>query len=508
MSEANSLFLNKLTKTTKIRYFVLLLAQSIISLALDEFLIRLNIRNTRPSRSQLMMISNNIENNPNHEASNAKVWAIAWPMILSGISIPMLGLVDTALLGHLDHPRYLAAVAIGAHVIAILYLSFSFLRMGTTSLVSQSVGRARNNTAIGFSQGANNTTDSIIYRTLLMGALFGVILTITIPWLIDSIILLMNASENIAGLAAEYIRIRLYSAPAAMMTFAISGWLIGLKKTKAALALILFSNLINIILDTVFIVVMDMNSAGAAIASVIAEYSGLALGLVFVCRQTQLTTLKQWQSWLSPKAYQQILAMNAHLFVRTLLLFFTFNFFTAQGASISDSVLAANAILLQLVFFSAYVMDGFSYAAEVLCGEATGSKQRKTFIYYVKICAIWLAATGLLFSASFLLIGDVIIGLLSDMPKVMQLAKQYMIWLVLMPLAGMLAYLLDGVFVGAGRTQPMHLTMWFSVVIVFLPVWWLTQGWQNHGLWFAFICFNLARGLSLAIVYPALLRKI
>ena len=505
MSEANSLFLNKLTKTTKIRYFVLLLAQSIISLALDEFLIRLNIRNTRPSRSQLMMISNNIENNPNHEASNAKVWAIAWPMILSGISIPMLGLVDTALLGHLDHPRYLAAVAIGAHVIAILYLSFSFLRMGTTSLVSQSVGRARNSADIG-ANGAN--TDNIIYRTLLIAALFGLILTFTIPWLIDSIIVIMNASENIAGLAAEYIRIRLYSAPAAMMTFAISGWLIGLKKTKAALALILLTNLINIVLDTLFIVVMDMNSAGAAMASVIAEYSGLALGLVFVARNTQLSTLRQWRSWLSLKAYQQILAMNAHLFVRTLLLFFTFNFFTAQGASFSDSVLAANAILLQLVFFSAYVMDGFSYAAEVLCGEATGSKQRKTFIHCVKICAIWLAATGLLFSASFLLIGDAIIGLLSDMPDIMLLAKQYMIWLVLMPLVGMLAYLLDGVFVGAGQTRQMHLTMWFSVVIVFLPTWWLTQGWQNHGLWFAFICFNLARGLSLAMVYPALLRKI
>ena len=127
MSEANSLFLNKLTKTTKIRYFVLLLAQSIISLVLDELLIRLNIRNTRPSRSQLMMISNNIDNNPNNDVNTAKVWAIAWPMILSGISIPMLGLVDTALLGHLDNPRFLAAVAIGAHVIAILYLSFSFL---------------------------------------------------------------------------------------------------------------------------------------------------------------------------------------------------------------------------------------------------------------------------------------------------------------------------------------------------------------------------------------------
>jgi len=505
MSEANSLFLNKLTKTTKIRYFVLLLAQSIISLVLDELLIRLNIRNTRPSRSQLMMISNNIDNNPNNDVSTAKVWAIAWPMILSGISIPMLGLVDTALLGHLDNPRFLAAVAIGAHVIAILYLSFSFLRMGTTSLVSQSVGRARNSADIG-ANGAN--TDSIIYRTLLIATLFGLILTFTIPWLIDSIIVIMNASENIAGLAAEYIRIRLYSAPAAMMTFAISGWLIGLKKTKAALALILLTNLINIVLDTLFIVVMDMNSAGAAMASVIAEYSGLALGLVFVARNTQLSTLRQWRSWLSLKAYQQILAMNAHLFVRTLLLFFTFNFFTAQGASFSDSVLAANAILLQLVFFSAYVMDGFSYAAEVLCGEATGSRQRKTFIHCVKICAAWLTATALLFSASFLLIGDAIIGLLSDMPDIMLLAKQYMIWLVLMPLVGMLAYLLDGVFVGAGQTRQMHLTMWFSVVIVFLPTWWLTQGWQNHGLWFAFICFNLARGLSLAAVYPALLRKI
>lgn len=456
-----------------------------------------------------MMTLNNTEmgNNKPHTAKiHHKIWAIAWPMILSGISVPMLGLVDTALLGHLDSARYLAAVAIGAHVIAILYWSFSFLRMGTTSLVSQSMGR--NSTTANNPINNNADTDSIIYRTLLMAAIFGLLLTLIIPWLIDPIILLMNASNNIASLAAEYIRIRLYSAPAAMMTFAIAGWLIGLKRTKAALALVLLSNLTNIVLDTVFIVVLDMNSTGAAIASVIAEYVGLALGLTFVAQHSQLMHLKRWQNWLSMKAYQQILSMNAHLFIRTLLLFFTFNFFTAQGASLSDNILAANAILLQLVFFSAYVMDGFSYAAEVLCGEATGSKQRQRFTTSVNACALWIAITALLFSAGFWILGDTIISLLSDMPAVMQLANQYMVWLILMPIAGMLAYLLDGVFVGAGQTRQMHLSMWFAVVIIFLPTWWLTQAWQNHGLWFAFICFSLARGFSLAACYPKLLKRI
>ncbi|MDB2409260.1 MATE family efflux transporter [Pseudomonadales bacterium] len=462
-----------------------------------NYLHRIHIRNIGHIRSQLLMIFNTTNNHTN----NSGIWSIAWPMILSGISIPMLGLVDTALLGHLDNARYLAAVAIGAHVIAILYWSFGFLRMSTTSLVSQSVGRG-GQASKGFE------TDSIIYRTILMAAMLGIGLAVVVPWLIDPIVLLMNASNNIDDLAAEYIRIRLYSAPAALMTFAIAGWLIGLKKTKAALALVLLSNITNIILDAVFIVIMDMNSAGAAIASVIAEYAGLLLGLAFVAQYTKRVNFKNWRHWLSFNAYQQILGMNAHLFFRTLLLFFTFNFFTAQGASISDNVLAANAILLQLVFFSAYVMDGFSYAAEVLCGEATGSKQHANFQRSVKTCALWIAATALLFSASYLLMGEAIVSLLSDMPAILQLAEEYMIWLVLMPLAGMLAYLLDGVFVGAGNTRQMHTTMWFSVVIVFLPVWWLTQSWQNHGLWFAFICFTLARGFSLAAAYPALQRKI
>ena len=456
-----------------------------------------------------MMTLNNTEmgNNAPHIAKNHhKIWAIAWPMILSGISVPMLGLVDTALLGHLENARYLAAVAVGAHVIAILYWSFSFLRMGTTSLVSQSMGR--NNKTANDRISNHADTDNIIYRSLLMAAIFGLLLAIIIPWLIDPIILLMNASNNIASLAADYIRIRLYSAPAAMMTFAIAGWLIGLKKTKAALALVLLSNLTNIVLDIFFIVVLDMNSAGAAIASVIAEYVGLALGLTFVARHSNLIHLKRWQNWLSFKAYQQILGMNAHLFIRTLLLFFTFNFFTAQGASMSDNVLAANAILLQLVFFSAYVMDGFSYAAEVLCGEATGSKQRQRFTDSVKACALWIAITALLFSVGYWILGDTIISLLSDMHAVMQLANQYMIWLIIMPIAGLLAYLLDGVFVGAGQTRQMHLSMWFAVLIIFLPTWWLTQAWQNHGLWFAFICFSLARGFSLAACYPALLKRI
>ena len=458
-----------------------------------------------------MMTLNNTEkgnNAPDTANSHPKIWAIAWPMILSGISVPMLGLVDTALLGHLDNARYLAAVAIGAHVIAILYWSFSFLRMGTTSLVSRSIGRNKQNADALATTDTLSITDSIIYRSLVMAAIIGLLLATIIPWLIDPIILLMNASNNIDSLAAEYIRIRLYSAPAAMMIFAITGWLVGLKKAKAALALVLVSNLTNIVLDAFFIVVLDMNSTGAAIASVIAEYIALVLGLIFIIQHTNSQHLTQWQNWLSLTAYQQIVGMNAHLFIRTLLLFFTFNFFTAQGASISDNVLAANAILLQLVFFSAYVMDGFSYAVEVLCGEATGSKQRQRFVNSVNTCALWIAVSALLFSASYWLLGDSIISLLSDMPAIMQLAKQYMIWLILMPIAGMLAYLLDGVFVGAGQTRQMHFTMWFSVFIVFLPVWWLTQSWQNYGLWFAFICFNLARGFSLAAMYPALLKKI
>lgn len=440
--------------------------------------------------------------------ANRNIWSIAWPMMLTSMSVPLLGLVDTALLGHLESARYLAAVAIGANVIALLYWSFGFLRMGTTSLVSQSLGQQQLVSPQNTVADKSSETDAVVFRSLIIAAVCGIILALVMPLIVHWIVAFMNASDNIAGLAAEYIRIRLYAAPAVLCTYAIAGWLIGTQRAKGALTLVLTSNIINIALDALFIMGLGLGSRGAALASVIAEYCSLLLGFFIIWRHSKLFNLANWQHWFKRQAFLQAIGMNSHLLLRTLLLLFALNFFTAQGAAINDNTLAANAILLQLALFSAYVMDGFSYAAEALCGESVGSKNTAAFHRYAKICAGWILLTALLFTAIFSLSGITIVQWLTNVSPIIEIANQHLTWLVLMPIAGALAYLLDGVFIGAGHTRIMHLTMWLAVLGIFLPIWWLTRSWQNNGLWFAFVCFNISRGLSLAYYYPAILQKL
>lgn len=443
--------------------------------------------------------------------ANRKILAIAWPMMLTSMSSPMLGLVDTALLGHLDSARYLAAVAIGANIIGLLFWGFGFLRMSTTSLVAQSLGREQHTpTNVTNKQKVHTAfveSDAVIFRAILMAAGLGLILALAAPLLINTIVSLMNASDNVSVLAADYIRIRLYAAPAALITYAISGWLIGTQRAKLALALVLTSNLVNIALDALFILVMDMNSNGAAAASVIAEYCSLLLGIAIIFKHTSIFHSAHWRAWLVKSRFKKAINMNYHLLVRTLLLLFAINFFTAQGALFGDSTLAANAILLQLALLSAYVMDGFSYAAEALCGESVGSRQAARFNQYARLCGLWIIGTAIIFMLLYFFAGNAIINGFSNVKNVTDSAQTHLYWLVMMPLAGAAAYLLDGVFIGAGKTQFMHYTMWLSLA-VFIVFWWSTQSFANHGLWFAFIIFNLSRGLSLAACYPSILRSI
>lgn len=429
-----------------------------------------------------------------------KIWAIAWPMMISSMSIPLLGLVDTALLGHLSSPRYLGAVAIGANFIGLLFWSFGFLRMGTTSLVSRSKGQDNETPA--------DSRDAVIFRSIIVAILASVLVLVVAPSLTPKIVSLMNASNDISPFATEYINIRFLSTPAALITYAISGWLVGIQNTRAALALALTANAINIALDMVFILGLGMQSAGAAWATVIAEYCSLALGGYFLFRHSQFFLWKKWKDWLVLRQFKQMLLLNYHLMIRTLLLLLTFNFFTAQGAATGDNVLAANAILLQLALLSAYVMDGFTYSAEALCGEARGNNNRMLFHHTAVRSGTWILATGVLFSVAFYFFGNDLFPLFSNVAEIINVAREHSVWLVIMPLAGCLAYLLDGVFIGAGDSRAMHFTMWFSTIIVFLPCWWLTHEiWGNHGLWFAFVVFNLARGLSLLACYPSIWKE-
>jgi len=419
------------------------------------------------------------------------VWRLAWPMILSNISLPLLTAVDTALLGHLENAQYLGAVAVGGSILTFIYWSFGFLRMGTTSLNARAFG----------AEDANTCRLLLGQSTLLALAL--AIMLFSLQGLIFPFALsLMDPSPAIRELALAYTQIRIFSAPATLATYAIVGWFIGLQNTRAPLLIMLTTNILNILLDFLLIIGLDMNSEGAALATVTAEYAGLTVALYLIRRELKALGGKLLHHKLFKLSeYRPLLLVNRHLFVRTACLLFSFSFFTAQGARQGDELLAANAIILQLIMLTSYGLDGFAHASEALIGKSVGRKELPELYAVCRTTTFWALLTAILFTLLFAFAKLPLIGLFSDIEAVSLLVRQYYFWVLLLPLISVWSYQLDGIFIGAGKTQGMQNSMLFSCFIVYIPLWWLTQSWGNHGLWLAFCAFNLARTLSMSLLF-------
>ncbi len=412
-------------------------------------------------------------------------------MIISNLSVPMLGLVDTAILGHLENAVYLAAVAVGGSILSFLYWGFGFLRMGTTGLAAQAYGANQ-----------HNQSRLIISQSIVLGLSLGFLIIISSPLLLQLGLSLVVPPDGAEQLAASYTQIRIFSAPAVLINYGIVGWLIGQQNTRWPLVIALFTNIINVLLDWLLIVGLDMNSEGAAIASLIAEYSGCGLALIILRQQLARSQgqldhqrLKRWQD------YRQLLTTNRHLFIRTLALLASLAFFTSQGAEQGDVVLAANTLIMNLLLLTAFGLDDCAHSAEALAGRAVGKRDHKTFIDTCYHCCLWSLATAVLFTLLFLSLGTQLIALLTSIEAVRFQAEQYLPWLLALPLVAVWSYLLDGIFIGATQTAAMQKTMLLSAGLVYLPCWYFTQHWGNHGLWFAFVAFNAARGLSLGAYF-------
>ncbi|ARS53076.1 MATE family efflux transporter [Kushneria konosiri] len=419
------------------------------------------------------------------------VWRLSWPIIISNASVPLLGLVDTAVIGHLPHARYLAAVTLGSTLFSFLFWGFGFLRMGTTGLTSQAVGR-----------GEDQAVRNLLGQSLLIAVVIGLgLIALSTPLVNLGLWLLQPDSDVTAQLAADYAHVRIFSAPAVLMNYAIIGWFLGRQNARVTLLLMLITNGVNIVLDIVLVVGLDMNVKGVATASLIGDYTALAFGLWMVCRALKTlggrfdpTPLKRLA------AYGELFRVNRHLFIRTLCLLFAMAFFTSQGARMGDQTLAANAILMQLVMMISYGLDGFANAAEALTGKAAGRSDWDEFGRSVRACAVFSIVTAALAALVFAMIGPWLIARLTDIEAIRQLAGTYLPWLVIMPLIAVWSYLLDGVFIGTTDTRAMRDTI-IAALLTYLPVWWLTQPLGNHGLWLAFTIFTLVRSLGLGMIY-------
>jgi len=419
------------------------------------------------------------------------MWRIAVPMILSNVSVPLLGMVDTGVTGHLESPVYLGAVAIGAMIFSFLYTGVNFLRMGTTGITAQSFG-ADDNDGLRVSLG-----QALVVALLIAFAL------VALQGPLGSLAMrLLGPDAEIQVYAVEYFSIRIWSAPGTLANYALIGWFIGLQNARIPLLIFLTINITNIVLDLLFVLVLGMKVDGVALASVLAEYSGLLVGAAFTISALR----KRAGHWpiarlINVSAYKAFFSINANLFVRTMALMFTLGFVTAQGARLGGLVLAANAVLMNFQNLTSFGLDGLAHAAEALVGKAIGQGRRDALQEAVRLTLRWSLIFSIGFTAVYLVAGQLIIGILTDLPDVREAAVRYLPWMIASPLVSVWCFLYDGVYVGATRAKEMRDIMIASALFVFLPAWYFLQPLGNHGLWLAFLLFMASRGIGMHIGY-------
>lgn len=425
---------------------------------------------------------------------NRRVWRLAGPIILANLTTPLLGAVDTAVVGHLPDPSFIGGVAVGSVIFSFLFWGFGFLRMGTTGFTAQA-------------HGAGDAAElrACLLRPLVLALGFGA-LVILLQGPIRLIALwAMDASAEVEGHTGVYFDIRVWSAPAALVNYVVLGWLLGVQRAQAALVLQLLLNGTNILLDLVFVIGLDWGVGGVAWATLIAETLAATAGLVYI-----LGGLRQWPGpadWLrlrDPARLAALMRVNIDIFLRTLCLVLAFAIFTSEGAGFGDIILAGNAILLQFQAMISHGLDGFAHAAEILAGSALGARNRATFRRAVVVSTLWGLAGALLASLVLLGAGPLIIALFTSLPEVRASAQTYLWWMVASPLISVWSFLLDGVFIGATRTAAMRNAMLASLAVFLLANWLLLEPLGNHGLWLSLMLFMAARAVTLAVCYPAL----
>ncbi len=419
------------------------------------------------------------------------MWRIAGPMILSNISVPLLGMVDTGVTGHLENSAYLGAVAIGATIFTFIYMGMNFLRMGTTGIAAQSFG-ANDNDGLRASLG----------QALIVGLLIALGLIVLQVPIGELTLTLLGGDAETQKYAAEYFSVRIWSAPGTLANYALIGWFIGLQNARVPLLIFLTINLTNIVLDLLFVVALGMKVDGVALASVIAEYSGFLVGAAFAIAALRRRA-GHWPLDRLRKlsAYRAFFSVNANLFVRTMALMFTLSFVTAQSARLGAPILAANAVLLNFQHLTSFGLDGLAHAAEALVGKAIGEKRRDALVHSVNLTLKWSLIFACAMTLIYMLGGQFIIYLLTDLEDIRETAIRYLPWMIASPLVCVWCFLYDGVYVGATRARDMRNIMVFSTFMVFLPAWYLLQPFGNDGLWLAFLLFMTSRGIGMHIGY-------
>lgn len=433
---------------------------------------------------------------PPSDITHARVLRIALPIVLSNATVPILGAVDTGVVGQLGQAAPIGAVGLGAIIITAIYWIFGFLRMGTTGLTSQA-------------QGAGHRAEvaALLTRALMIGMVGGlVVIALQVP-IFSGAFRVAPASAEVEKLARGYMGLRVFSAPVAIAIYGVTGWLIALERTRAVLAIQVWMNGLNIVLDLWFVLGLGWGVQGVALATVIAEWSGLALAL-WMCRDA--FRVPAWRDW--PRVFERVAltrmaAVNTDILIRSLLLQAVFVSFMLLGSGFGDVTLAGNQVLLQFLHITAYALDGFAFAVEALVGQALGARNAFSLRRSAVLTSMWGGGSALALAMAFAVGGGTIIDTMTTAEGVRAAARVYLPYMVAAPIVGLAPWMLDGIFIGATRSRDMRNMMAVSFLVYMACVLVLVPLMGNHGLWLALLISFVARGLTLGLRYPALERS-
>ncbi|WP_298936770.1 MATE family efflux transporter [uncultured Ruegeria sp.] len=425
--------------------------------------------------------------------THRRVLKVALPIVLSNATVPILGAVDTGVVGQMGLAAPIGAVGIGAVILSTIYWIFGFLRMGTTGMAAQARGA-----------GDVAETRALLIRGLLLGVAAGLFFIVAQVAVFAGAFALSPASPEVEGLTRDYLEIRIWGAPATIALYAVTGWLIAVERTRGVFVLQVWMNGLNILLDLWFVLGLGWGVEGVAVATLIAEWTGLALGL-WLCRDA--FEGKLWRDTariFNAERLRRMLQVNGDIMIRSVLLTGSFTTFLFVGSDLGDINLAANQVLLQFLEITAFALDGFAFSAEALVGGAVGARDRYQVRRASVMASQWGVGGAVLLGAVFFIAGPALVDLMSTSPEVREAGREYLIWAALAPVIGVASWMFDGIYIGATWTRAMRNAMLQSVAIYVVALFVLVPAFGNHGLWAALMVLNIARGVTLGWRYPKL----
>lgn len=426
-----------------------------------------------------------------------QILQIALPSIVSNITVPLLGLVDVAIVGHLGAPAYIGAIAVGGMLFNIIYWIFGFLRMGTSGMTSQAYGK-RDLPEI----------TRLLIRAVGIGLAVALCLILLQVPIRQTAFLLIHPTEEVREMATLYFHICIWGAPAMLGLYGLSGWYIGMQNSRIPMYIAITQNIVNIIASLSLVYFCNMKVEGVALGTLIAQYAGFLMGIVlWTNRYGKLKKYIAWRGVLQKEAMIRFFQVNRDIFLRTLCLVAVTLFFTSAGASQGEIILAVNTLLMQLFTLFSYVMDGFAYAGEALSGRYIGARNRTAFTNTTRHLFMWGGCMAVLFTSVYALGGNAFLGLLTDDKEVITAAGTYFYWALAIPVAGIAAFIWDGVFIGATATRGMLVSMAAAAISFFTTYYGLRPVLGNHALWFAFLIYLSMRGIVQTGLSRGVIRK-